>query len=281
MFELDQTASGVTSAAMPRLGRSLAEQAQVGAAGPDFLEALARGLRVIEAFNRERRPLTLADIAKVVGLPRASVRRTLATLVHLGYAETDERRFRLTPRILDLASAYLASNAISGILQPAIERMSQETNEACSAAVLDGEDVVMIAHAAPKRVIEVSAQIGFRLPAFATSLGRVLLAALDDEALDAFLARAQPRKLAPATVVDKRALRRAILKARQDGFSFADQEAEVGFRSISVPLRRRDGKVVASLNIGAHSERCPAKTMHAEFLPRLRDAADTLQRQLI
>jgi IclR family pca regulon transcriptional regulator len=266
---------------MPRLGRSPAEQMQVEAAGPDFLEALARGLRVIEAFNRERRQLTLSDIARLVDLPRASVRRTLATLVRLGYAETDQRLFRLTPRILNLASAYLGSNAVSGILQPAVERLSAEVNEACSAAVLDGEHVVMIAHAAPKRVIEVSAQIGFRLPAFATSLGRVLLAALDDPSLDAVLARLQPRKLTPATVTDKRALRRAVLKARADGFSFADQEAETGFRSISVPLRRRDGKVIASLNIGAHSERCPAKTMHAEFLPRLRALADDLQRQLV
>jgi IclR family transcriptional regulator, pca regulon regulatory protein len=266
---------------MPRLARSPAEQAQVAAAGPDFLEALARGLRVIEAFSRERRPLTLADVAKLVELPRASVRRTLATLVHLGYADTDERLFRLTPRILDLASAYLASNTISGIVQPAVERMSLEVGEACSAAVLDGADVVMIAHAAPKRVIDVSTQIGFRLPAFATSLGRVLLAALDDDALDASLAGIQPRKLTPATVVDKRALRRAIVKARADGFAFADQEAEIGFRSISVPLRRRDGKVVASLNVGAHSERCSARMMHARLLPRLRELADSLQRQLV
>jgi IclR family pca regulon transcriptional regulator len=166
-------------------------------------------------------------------------------------------------------------------LQPAVERLSAEVNEACSAAVLDGEHVVMIAHAAPQRVIEVSAQIGFRLPAFATSLGRVLLAALDDSSLDAFLAHLRPHKLTPATVTDKKALRRAIVKARADGFSFADQEAEIGFRSISVPLRRLDGKVLASLNIGAHSERCTARTMQAKFLPRLRDLADGLQRQLV
>ena len=266
---------------MPRLSRSPAEQMQVEAAGPDFLEALARGLRVIEAFNRERRQLTLSAVARLVDLPRASVRRTLSTLVRLGYAETDERLFRLTPRILHLASAYLASNAVSTILQPAVEQLSADVNEACSAAVLDGEHVVMIAHAAPKRVIEVSAQIGFRLPAFATSLGRVLLAALDDASLDAFLARLEPRKLTPMTVIDKKTLRAAILKARANGFSFADQEAEVGFRSISVPLRRLDAKVLASLNIGAHSERCTARTMQAKFLPRLRDLADRLQRQLV
>ena len=266
---------------MPRLHRTDAERQLVAAAAPEFLEALARGLRVIEAFNRERRQLTLSDVARVVDLPRASVRRTLATLVQLGYAEADERLFRLTPRILSLASAYLSSNAISGILQPAVERLSGDVNEACSAAVRDGDDVIMIAHATRKRVIDVSAQIGFRLPAFATSLGRVLLAALDDAALDDFLAHAAPRKLTPLTTVDKRTLRKAILKARADGFSYVDQEAEVGFRSISVPLRRLDGRVVASLNIGAQSERCPARTMQGVFLPRLRETAETLRQQLV
>ncbi len=266
---------------MPRLNRSAAEQRLVDDAGPDFLEALARGLRVIEAFNRERRQLTLSDVARVVDLPRASVRRTLATLVRLGYAETDDRLFRLTPRILSLAGAYLSSNAISGILQPAVERLSHDVNEACSAAVRDRDDVIMIAHATPKRVIDVSAQIGCRLPAFATSLGRVLLAALDDAALDRFLADTTPRKLTPMTVVDKRTLRKAFLKARQDGFSYVDQEAEVGFRSISVPLRRLDGRVIAALNIGAQSQRCPAKTMQGVFLPKLRETAEMLQQQLV
>ena len=266
---------------MPRLNRTDAERQLVQDAAPEFLEALARGLRVIEAFNRERRQLTLSDIARAVDLPRASVRRTLATLVRLGYAETDERLFRLTPRILSLAGAYLSSNAISGILQPAVERLSEEVNEACSAAVRDGDDVIRIAHATPKRVIDVSAQIGFRLPAFATSLGRVLLAALDDAALDEFLAHAAPRRLTPMTTVDKRTLRKAIVKARADGFSYVDQEAEIGFRSISVPLRRLDGRVVASLNIGAQSERCPAKTMQGMFLPKLRQAAEMLRQQLV
>jgi len=266
---------------MPRLNRSNAERRLADAAGPEFLEALARGLRVIEAFNRERRQLTLSDIARAVDLPRASVRRTLATLVQLGYAETDDRLFRLTPRILSLASAYLSSNAISGILQPTVERLSEDVNEACSAAVRDGDDVIMIAHATPKRVIDVSAQIGFRLPAIASSLGRVVLAALDDTALDAFLARITPGKLTPATTVDKRALRSAILKVRADGFSHVDQEVEVGFRSISVPLRRLDGKVVAALNIGAQSERCPAKTMLNVFLPKLRATAEALRQQLV
>ena len=285
MFELDQIDSKLARAGgsldMPTLKRSAADERLVEASGPDFLEALARGLRVLEAFNQDRKQLTLSDIAKLVDLPRASVRRTLHTLVALGYARTENRLFRLTPRVLMLARAYLLSNAVSDILQPALERLSEEINESCSAAVLDGEDIMMIAHASPKRIIPVSAQIGFRLPAFATSLGRVLLAALDDRQLDEFLSRIAPKRITTSTIIDKRELRRAILKAREDGYALADQEAEIGFRSIAVPLQRLDGRIIAALNVGIHSERMPLKAMHGHFFPRLRALADELQRQLI
>jgi IclR family transcriptional regulator, pca regulon regulatory protein len=266
---------------MPQMKRTRAEQRLADAAGPDFLEALARGLRIMQAFNRDRRQLTLSDIARLVDLPRASVRRTLHTLVHLGFAETDGRVFRLTPRILTLASAYLTSNAIADVLQPAVERLTAEVGEACSAAVLDGDDVIMIAHAAPNRVINLTAQIGFRLPAVSSSLGRVLLAAFDDRELESRLTRTKPEKLTPATAVDRVGLRQAIRKVREDGYSLVDQEVELGFRSISVPLRRLDGRVIASLNIGAHSRRCPTDTMRNVFLPKLRALATELQSQMI
>lgn len=266
---------------MPRIKRNRAERRIADSGGRDFLEALARGLRVIQAFSSDRRQLTLSDIARLVDLPRASVRRTLHTLVHLGFAETDDRLFRLTPRVLTLASAYLLSNAISGILQPATERLSDGVGEACSAAILDGQDVIMIAHASPNRVINVSAQIGFRLPAISSSLGRVLLAALDDRELDRLLTRIKPEKLTPATVVDRAELGRAIRRVRDDGYSLVDQETEVGFRSVSVPLRRLDGKVIAALNIGAHSNRCTLETMRNVLLPKLQALATELQGQMI
>jgi IclR family pca regulon transcriptional regulator len=266
---------------MPTLKRSASDQRLVETAGPDFLEALARGLRVLETFSQDRKQLTLSDIAKLVDLPRASVRRTLHTLVQLGYAEMDDRLFRLTPRVLMLARAYLLSNAVSDILQPALERLSKEINESCSAAVLDGEDIMMIAHASPKRVIPVSAQIGFRLPAVATALGRILLAALDDRQLDKFLSHVLPKKVTKSTIVDKKELRKAILKVREDGYALADQEVEIGFRSIAVPLRKLDGRIIAALNVGVHSERMPLKAMHCHFFPRLHALADELQRQLI
>ena len=266
---------------MPRVKRTPAERRLADDAGPEFLEALARGLRIIQAFNRERRQLSLSDIARLVGLPRASVRRTLHTLVHLGFAETDGRSFRLTPRILTLAGAYLASNSISDILQPAVERLCADVGEACSAAVLDGEDVIMIAHAAPNRVLNLAAQIGFRLPAVASSLGRVLLAALDESELESVLARVALEKLTPMTIVDRTQLRLTIRKAREDGYSLVDQEVELGFRSISVPLRRVDGRVIASLNVGAHSRRCTLDTMRSVFLPKLSTLASELRQQMI
>lgn len=266
---------------MPRMGRSEAEQNLAESTGPEFLEALARGLRVIQAFDRNRRQLSLSDAAKIVELPRASVRRTLHTLVQLGYAETDGKLFRLTPRVLTLAGAYLLSNPIASILQPALERLSAEIHESCSAAVIDGDDVVMIVHASPSRVLPLSAQVGLRLPAMHSSLGRVILANFDDAALAAFIARAQPQQLTDQTVTDKQKIRRAILQARADGYSLVDREVEVGFRSISVALQRLDGKTIAALNIGIHTERGTPDMMRDTFLPKLRSLASELQQQLI
>lgn len=266
---------------MPRIKRSDAEERLADTAGPEFLEALARGLRIIQTFGQDRRQLSLSDVAKRVELPRASVRRTLHTLIHLGYAETDGRMFRLTSKVLTLAGAYLLSNPISTILQPALERLSAELNEGCSAAVLDGDDVVMIAHASPPRVLQLGGQVGLRLPAISSSLGRILLASFDDDQLEDFLARSKPTQLTPHTIVDKSALRQAILKARSDSYSLVDQEVELGFRSISVALRRLDGKPVGSLNVGVHSERGPIDIMRSRFLPRLQTLAREIQPQLI
>ena len=266
---------------MPRINRSDAEERLAEKAGPEFLEALARGLRIIQTFGQDRRQLSLSDIARLVDLPRASVRRTLHTLIHLGFAETDGRMFRLTPKVLTLAGAYLLSNPISAILQPALERLSADINEACSAAVLDGDDMVMIAHASPPRVLQLSGQIGLRVPAVSSSLGRILLAGFDDDRLKAFLAHNKPKALTPHTIVDKDALQRSILRARSDGYSLVDQEVELGFRSISVALRRLDGKAIGSLNVGVHSERSPIKTMHNLLLPKLHALAVDMQKQLI
>lgn len=249
--------------------------------GPDFSEALARGLAVLTAFGNERGPLTLSDVARLVDLPRATTRRALFTLTHLGFAESDGKLFRLTPKVLTLAGSYLLSNQISTILQPACDALCAEFGEAVSGAVLVDSEVVMIAHASPQRLMAAGAGIGFRVPAFCSALGRVLLAALPDAALDQFLDRLDVVPVTAATVTDKPTLRRTILAARDAGHVLVDQEAEAGFRSLAVPIRRYDGRTIAAMNVGMHIERASVETMLAVHLPRLLAVGDEIRSQLI
>lgn len=265
---------------MARLRQADADKRQENDFGPDFSEALARGLTVITAFDAERRQMTLSDVAKAIDLPRATTRRALFTLTRLGYVETDGKLFRLTPRILRLAAAYLTSNAVSTILQPACERLCKQFAEACSAAVLDGADVVMIAHASPPRFIAVGPGVGFRLPASHTSLGRVLLGAQGDEAIDRFLDGLKPEAPTPRSLTARADLRAAIIATRATRYSLVDQEAELGFRSISVPVQRFDGTVVCAINIGVRAEQVSVARMEEEFLPVLRREAAELKEQL-
>jgi IclR family pca regulon transcriptional regulator len=266
---------------MSRLRPQDAEKRARRANGADFSEALARGLNVINAFDERHRQMTLSDVAKVIDLPRATVRRALATLVELGYVETEGRLFRLTPSILKLAGAYLSSNPVSTILQPLCERISQQVNASCSVAVLDGDEAVMIARAVPARPASVGLGVGYRLPVFCSALGRALASTMSDEQLDKFITRLKPVRFTRQTVVAKPEIRRLILDVRKKGYALADQEAEVGIRSIAVPLRRFDGKPVGALNIAAQVEQVPAKTMIADYAPLLLEQAAALRQQLI
>lgn len=174
---------------MTRLRPQDAERRSEAGLGPDHSEALARGLQIMAAFNAGRPTQTLSELAAHVGLPRATARRALLTLVALGYVRADGRSFSLTPRVLRLAAAYLTSNAVSTLLQPACDRIAQRVGESCTAAVLQDDEVVMVARALPLQVVPVGAGIGFRLPAYCTALGRVLLAAQPPEAQAAYLDR--------------------------------------------------------------------------------------------
>jgi IclR family pca regulon transcriptional regulator len=269
---------------MPRLNerdaiaRSLREFPHDAA---DFSEALMRGLRVITAFDADRRRMTLAEAARAVDLPRATVRRTLNTLVYLGYMTQEGCNYELTPQVLQLAAAYLASNTGSAVLQPACERVSAMVGETCSVAVLDGQDVVMIARAAVSPLINVGVGVGHRLPAMHTALGRVLLAALEDEQLDEFLASAQPQSLTSETVTDIDRLRSLILSVRAGGYAYVAQEAVGGFQSVAVPLRRWDGRTVAAMNIGASTRALDEAAMRGPMLDTLRRVAQELRAQLI
>jgi IclR family pca regulon transcriptional regulator len=263
---------------MPKLKRE-GEAGNRGAT--DFIESLDRGLRVLELFGGGQQPMTLSDLAKAADLPRATARRILFTLERAGFVASDGKLFRLTPRVLVLASAYLASNHVVSVLQPALDKLSADAQEISSMAILDGNDAVFIARASPTRVFSSGIDIGYRLPAFCTSVGRVLLSRLSDEELVATLDAMDLAPLTPFTVTDKKRLLQAIRSDRAQDYSLVDREAEPGFRSISVPVRRYDGTIVAAINMGAHVDRVSASEMIERFLPPLREAAASVKSLLV
>ena len=224
----------------------------------DFIESLDRGLRVLELFGGGQQPMTLSDLARAADLPRATARRILFTFERAGFVESDGKLFRLTPRVLVLASSYLASNHVVSVLQPVLDRLSSEAQEISSMAILDGNDVVFIARASPTRIFSAGIDVGYRLPAFCTSVGRVLLSRLPDAELASALDGMDLAPLTPFTVTDRKLLLKAIAADRAQGYSLVDREAEPGFRSISVPVRRYDGAIVAAINMGAHVDRVSA-----------------------
>jgi IclR family pca regulon transcriptional regulator len=266
---------------MSRLRTDDALRRQAAGLGPDHSEALARGLDILTVFNATRRSQSLSELAVAVGLPRATVRRALLTLVALGYVSVEGRQFSLTPRVLRLAAAYLTSNAISTLLQPTCDRVAKAVGESCTAAVLEGDEVVMIARALPDQLIPAGVGVGFRLPAYCSALGRILLAGLPEERLAAYLKRVAPRALTPLTLTTRKDIRAAIEAARHDGFCLVDQEAEYGFRSIAVPLRKFDRTLVAALNIGARVEHADPATMRGRYLDILAAEAALLTGYLI
>jgi IclR family pca regulon transcriptional regulator len=264
---------------MPRLKRT--EEEEKAREGSEFIETLDRGLRVIQSFGIDRRPMTLSDLSKSANLPRATVRRILMTLVKSGFVVSDERLFSLTPRVLLLASAYLTSNQISTVMQPLMDEVAGKAKEVCSLAILDGEEVVFIARSSPARVFSTGLDIGYRLPAFCTSVGRVLLGRLANDELTRTVDGMKLAAQTQSTLLDKPAVIATIIADRTKGYSLVDQEAEEGFRSISVPIRRYDGAVIAAANIGAHVDRITTGEMIDRFLPLLKEMSLAAQPLLV
>lgn len=254
---------------MPRLKRT--EEEEKAREGGEFIESLDRGLRVLQSFGVDRRPMTLSDLAKSTNLPRATVRRILMTLTRSGFVSGDDRLFSLTPRVLLLASAYLASNQISTVMQPLMDDVAARAREVCSLAILSNDEVVFIARSSPARVFSAGLDIGYRLPAFCTSVGRVLLGRLTNEALATTIQGMTLKAQTTTTLVDKATVVATIIADRTKGYSLVDREAEEGFRSISVPIRRYDGTIVAAANIGAHVDRITTGEMIDRFLPLLKE----------
>jgi IclR family pca regulon transcriptional regulator len=240
---------------------------------PSFMTSLARGLAVLRAFSDSRRALTIAQISQKTGIPRAAVRRCLHTLKQLGYADAEMNNFSLRPKVLTLGYSYLSSTPLAVSSQPYLNNISRALGESCSVAVLDDSEVLYIARSATSRVMSVALNAGSRLPAYCTSLGRVMLAHLEPDELDAYFARTKLRPMTERTVVSQKRLREILAGVRQAGYAVNDEELELGLRSIAVPVRGASGKVLAGLNVGAQAARVSVAQMEQEFLPVLQRGA--------
>jgi IclR family pca regulon transcriptional regulator len=252
-----------------------AESAPAG--DPNFMTSLERGLAVLQAFSQERRVLTTSQISQRTGIPRAAVRRCLYTLAKLGFvAEEDNRLFSLRPRVLKLGHAYLATTPLAHAAQPVLRHLSATLNESSSVAILDGDEILYIARASTSRIMSIDLHIGSRLPAYCTSMGRVLLGQLSAEALDAYLDRTKLIQYTPRTIVSREGLRDTIASVRANGYALNDQELEIGLRSIAVPIHGAEGRVIAALNVGVQAARMSPAEMESRILPALRESAGEL-----
>ncbi|OAF15174.1 IclR family transcriptional regulator domain-containing protein [Bradyrhizobium neotropicale] len=261
---------------MPKLKRSETDERAT-----DFVESLDRGLRLLQCFGTTAGPMTLSDLARAAELPRATARRMLFTLRRGGFVAGDGKLFSLTPHVLTLAASYLRSSQLVAVLQPVLDRVATAAQEISSLAVLDGDDVVFIARGGPARVFSGGLEIGYRLPSFCTSVGRAMLGQFEDADLAVRLKAMKRETLTPQTVTDPEALLARIIADRAQGYSLVDREAEPHFRSISVPLRRYDGVIVAAINMGAHVDRVPSQELLDRFLPLLREGAESVRSQLL
>jgi IclR family pca regulon transcriptional regulator len=248
---------------------------------PDFVTALARGLAVIRAFGAHSNRMSLAEIARRVELPRATVRRSLITLETLGYVETDGKTFMLTPQVLSLGHSYLMSMPVTRAVRPYLEKMSALFNESSSAGILDHDEAVFVARVQVRRVSLGITPAGSRLPAYCTSMGRVLLAAQSDEMIEEFLARIEPHAYTPRTIVNPAKIRHAIFEARAVSYSIVEEELDEGAVAISVPIKDAHDRTVAALSVVSHVDRATSAQMVDRFLPHMRDAAKELRAQLV
>jgi len=277
-----RSASGANETVPPSLPRSepappLAAKLDQFIGDPNFMTSLARCLTVIQAFSPQSLHLSISQLSKRTGLPRASVRRCLHTLSKLGFAGSDDgRTFYLLSRVLPLGHSYLSSLPLSTVAQPVLERLSHILHESSSIAILDGIEIVYVARANVTRIVAIDLGVGTRLPAFCTSIGRVLLANLPAEEIEALLPRIEFSRYTDRTLTSVEQLRRALLSVRRDGYAIVDEELEVGLRSMAVPVQNSTGRVLAAINSGVNGQRVSVQDMQTRFLPYLRAAAQEL-----
>ena len=246
----------------------------------EFVQSLARGLAVIRAFDAEHSELTLAEVARLTGLPRAAARRFLHTLVELGYMRSDGARFALRPKILELGYAFLSSLTLPEMATPHLEELVERVRESSSVSVLDGDEVVYIARVPTRRIMTVAISVGTRFPAYATSMGRVLLAARSDEWIDGYLASTKLRQLTARTIADSGELRAELRRVREAGYALVDEELEEGLRSLAAPIHDPDGVVIASVNVSTSSRQRPLDCVVPDLLEPLLETARRIETDL-
>jgi IclR family pca regulon transcriptional regulator len=238
----------------------------------EYVAGLEKGLAIIEAFGIRNGPLTLSEAADITGHSRASARRSLLTLLRLGYVESDGKYFRLAPRVLRLGHAYLTSTSLSKLVQPILEAISERTHESSSLAVLDSTDAVFVARAATRRSLSSGLGLGSRLPAYCAATGRVLLAALPQEQAERLLKRMGRHRLTPHTRTELPELLALLDDVRGRGYAVSNEELELGVRSIAVPIRDAAGRTVASMSLVAATSRYSIESMLETLLPELEGA---------
>lgn len=281
---MDADANTTTSA---RAGLIKVKPQNVDLTGPDgmnprdYVNSLARGLEVLRTFNRTGRKMTLSQVASETGNTRAGARRILLTLIHEGYAVADGKLFDLTPQVLELGHSVLSSKGVWEIAKPFIDNLSTETQESVSAAILDKFDVVYVSGAQYHRVISVGISVGARFPAHCTANGRVLLAAQPDDQWSDMLSRIKLTKMTNKTVVDKKEFGKILKRVRDQGWSFVNQELEIGLMSIAAPVKTSSGTLVGAINIGVPTLRISPEKMVSVILPKLLKTATDISKALM
>jgi IclR family transcriptional regulator, pca regulon regulatory protein len=248
--------------------------------GDSYVQSFARGLEVIRSFSSDAPEQTLSEVAARSGLTRAGARRILLTLQTLGYVHSDGKLFRLTPRILDLGFAYLSSMPIWNLAEPVMERLAEQVGESCSAAVLDRSDIVYVMRVHTHKILSLNLGVGSRLPAYCTSMGRLLLAGLSDAEAEQRIRDSERMARTRHSLTEVSDLLAKVREARAQGWCLVDQELEEGLISMAAPVFDKTGSVVAALNISGQANRSNALTMQREMLPALREAAQTITRLL-
>ena len=249
---------------------------------PDFVTALARGLAVLLVLSDKKRRMSIAQVAHRTGIPRATVRRSLHTLEKLGFVGADEaQHYYLRPRVLSISHAYLSSSPLAVLAQPILDRLSDALREACSLAILDGDEIVYLARSSSSRIMSPALNVGRRLPAYCTSIGQVLLAHLPADELDAYLAHARFHRYTDYTITTAERLRATLKAIQSSGYAFASQQMELRLCTLAVPVRDAGGHYVAGINVILQGRLLPAAEMAEQFFRPLHDAAMELGSLLV